>query len=190
MIYRLLASLTAAVVLTACASTISSDSLSKPADPARKVVVKEFRYLNAGDGAASYGLNSGTYKIEFESSEGYYFRGVGNCVKIAALLNQNKVAYPDNMFPGGLFVSKSKSDKPYQVYYYQYNLSPTPNSIDAAPVVYSTATPVGTQVGGAVIGGALVDAIISSAKGKILLLPTRTGFDLRPYVSEVEPETK
>lgn len=179
-----------AILLAGCASTIPAETLSKPSDPSRRLAVKEFRYLNAGDGAASYGLNSGIYTIEFESSEGYYFRGVGNCVKIAALLNQNKIAYPDNMFPGGLFVSKSKSDKPYQVYYYQYNLSPTPNSIDAAPVVYLTATPVGTQVGGAVIGGALVDAIISSAKGKILLLPTRTGFDLRPYVSEVEPETK
>lgn len=184
-------SLATLALLMSCASTVQVNSLAKPSDLTQTVVVRQFRFLNSGDGSNSYGLNGGTCIVEFENSDGYFFRCPGNNVKIPGYINFNKGSYPDNLFPGGVFVAKATVEKPYRVYYYQFNLSSQPTSTNAATQsAVPAASPTGTQVGGAVLAAGIVGAVINRDIGQILLLPSTGEVDMRDFVSKTAPATK
>jgi hypothetical protein len=169
--------------LGACASTLSPDTLQSPSRPGETIEVREFVY----DGG--FGLLAGTYVVEFEDATGYYHRGPGNVYRMPAFLNHNKAEYPDSVFPGGLFISKtSGNEKPvYRTYFYALHNSPgakldatTTQQTVAATVPKAGVVP--SALGGA-IAGALLEAAVKAEIGQIRLMPATSSIDIGAFVS-------
>jgi hypothetical protein len=186
---RLFAIIAIACVTAGCASTIQIASLATPTNPGKTLSVKDLRYNQPANNAVSIGLRGGTYTVEHESPEGYFYRGPDLCVKIPAVINNNINAYPDSVLPGGLFVSKTSTNNPYRIYYYQLNIPPSGRNVDPgqAEQISQNAAPNAGVVSGAVgaaIGMTLVDAIIASGRGQIVLIPATSEIDIGAFVSK------
>ena len=145
----------------------------------------------------SIGLDAGRYMLEYETKDGRYYRGPGLSVKLPGGLNFNKALYPENMFEGGVYISKDPGAKDYRIYYYQNNLpgSPRPETIGVRelqmedmvnrgtpgsnPTVPSTGTSIGTGIG---LG--ITDAIAESGRGKIVVFREWSEINLKEHVSK------
>lgn len=175
--------LVAAFILSGCASTIQLSSLSKPTSPTDTVTVSAFSYAKG-----AIGLDAGTYTIEYENQDGFYYRGQGLPVQIPLPLNMNKEKYPEGKFPGGLFVPRSGDTKGYRVYYYQLNLpgSPGPDAVTSTAIARTTvpsAGPVAAGVG-AGIGAGIVGYMIESGRGQIVLIAATDEINISSYASK------
>lgn len=178
---------TAVALLTACASTIPLDSLSKPTNPGDTIIVKGFRYNQPENDGVSIGLTAGVYKVEHENAEGHFYRGPGLCVKIPAVINSNRVNYPDHLLPGGLFVSKSEGSREYRIYYYQLNLPASntqPNQTETQSIAQNSVPKAGIlpSAAGTAIGMSIVNAIIESGRGQIALIPSTSTIQVSAFV--------
>lgn len=182
----------AAVLLHGCAVTHSIDSLAKPSHPGDKVTVQTFTYMIKDDDAtASMGLMAGDYVVEYEDGDGYYYRGPGLSVKLPAILNANRQTYPDHLFPGGVYIPKSTADTNYRIYHYQHNMAPRADQKrpDAAQEsqMLTSATPPNTPIMQGAVGGALgmavVDAMIESGRGQIVLTWGTSKLDIASFVT-------
>lgn len=173
-----------AAVLAGCASTIQTSSLAKPKNPSDTIQVSAFTY-----GKGQIGLDAGLYKVEYESADGSFYRGPGLAVQVPPAINTNKEKYPDSKFPGGLFVPRHKGDRGYRVYYYQLNIAgspgPQPDWQTAMVVQHTVAspTPVASAVGAA-IGLGIVDYMIESGRGQIVLIPGTDEVDIASHTSK------
>lgn len=181
--------------LAACASTLSPEVLQAPSRPGDTIEVREFTY------GGIHKLLAGTYVIEYEDATGYYFRGPGNVYRLPDFLNHNKVEFPDNTFPGGLFISKTAgNEKPvYRPYFYVLQNVPgaklgtaTPTQTASVTNAETTQRAVSTTVpsagvvpaamGGA-ISGVILDAVVRSDVGQIRLMPATSDIDIGAYVT-------
>lgn len=180
---RLLLAIHVAAMLAGCASTIAISSLSRPSNPLDAIKVSAFTY-----GKGQLGLDAGVYRIEYESLDGYYYRGPGLAVQVPPAINSNKVNYPDSKFPGGLFVSRSKNADGYRLYYYQLNIpgaSGSPEDWEIQMLTQEvTASPTPLTAGiGAGLGVGLVNHLIDSGRGQIVLIPATGELDIASYTS-------
>jgi hypothetical protein len=193
-VIRSLAGLIVGTLVSGCASTIQVSSLAKPVNASDTVSVTGFSYAKG-----LIGLDSGVYKIEHENADGYFYRGPGLPVLLAPPLNMNRASFPDDKFPGGLFVPRSRDPKGYRVYYYQLNTPGSPNP--TAPVTAGSAnpamavpsetitaaipagaSPAAAGIGGGIAGG-LISYMIESGRGQIVLTPGTDEIVISSYVS-------
>lgn len=190
--WRSLTACATAVLLHGCAVTHSIDSLAKPSHPGDRVTVQTFTYMIKDDDAtASMGLMAGEYVVEYEDGDGYYYRGPGLSVKLPAILNANRQAYPDHLFPGGVYVPRNTADTNYRIYYYQHNMAPKADQKrpDAAQEnqMLASATPPNTPIVQGAVGGALgmavVDAMIEHGRGQIVLTWGTSKLDIASFVT-------
>jgi hypothetical protein len=174
----------ASLALAGCASTIQIATLAKPKNPGETVLVSQFRY-----GGGSTGLDAGTYTIEYESPEGFFYRGPGLPVKLDPVLNMNRANYPDSKFPGGLFIPVSRDPRGYRLYYYQVNIPP--RAPDTAGLSTTTqgialasapaASPLAAGVGAGVASG-IIGYMIESGRGQIVVAGPTSDIDISSYV--------
>jgi len=196
LIQRLASALVVGALVTGCASTIQVSSLDKPANAADTIIVTKFSYAKG-----TLGLDSGVYQIEFENTDGYFYRGPALAVQVPPALNMNKANFPDDKFPGGLFIPRSRDSKGYRIYYYQLNLPGSANPSAAAPAAVATsptttvpsetiaaATPAGMSPGAAGvaggIAGGLITYMIESGRGQIVLTPGTDEINIASFTSK------
>jgi hypothetical protein len=177
-------SLVATTLLAACASTIQLSSLEKPKEASASIIVSKFSFAKG-----ILGLDAGVYKIEYESPDGFFFRGPGLAVQVPPAINTNKVNYPDSKFPGGLFVPRSGDTKGYRLYYYQLNIagSPAPGLDTTAQTVAQTSAPSAGPVAagvGAGLGAGIVGFMIESGRGQIVLTPPTDEINIASFTAK------
>lgn len=191
-LWRCVSACLLAVLLHGCAVTHSVDSLAKPTRPGDHVTVQTFTYLiKDEDASSSMGLLAGDYVVEYEDSDGYYFRGPGLSVKLPAILNANRQEYPDHLFPGGVYVPRNTNDTSYRIYYYQHNMAPKTGQKRLDPAqegqMLANVTPPNTPIVQGAVGGALgmalVEAMADSGRGQIVLTWGTSKLNIASFVT-------
>jgi hypothetical protein len=163
--------LLACIIITfaGCATPISTLTLKKPDSPSQIVLKEDFTYPTGGQGV--WGVIAGTYTAEYIDDNGTFFRGPGAC-----MINFKKVPTIDGnvgLLDGGIYVAKSGTKSSVTVYRYLWLNSPkstNPTTQVGNDLIVNSSNPV--QAGlGAGIGLGVVDSIIASERGKLVIHP-------------------
>lgn len=139
----------------------------------KRISTVAFRGLNV---RCEEGALPGTYTAKKEDKHGTYFYGEGRSI----WYTNEIVQVVPRLHVGGIYIPNDKSKAPQFFYFFETDVHTTENvdnyvqSRIAAGNITSTggaSVPVGANVVGNVVGGAIVNAMIQSDVGKIIKFP-------------------